>query len=45
MSENPTARGPALAQTIEVLMGKGPPPRDPDVYVAREVRRSVGARI
>jgi hypothetical protein len=37
--------GPALAQTIEVLMGKGAPPRDPDVYVAREVRQSVGARI
>jgi len=37
--------GPSLAQTIEVLMGKGPPPRDPDVYVAREVRQSVGARI
>jgi len=37
--------GPALAQTIEVLMGRGPPPRDPDVYVAREVRQSVGARI
>ena len=36
--------GPALAQTIEVLMGRGPAPRDPDVYVAREVRRSVGAR-
>jgi hypothetical protein len=37
--------GPSLVQTIEVLMGRGAPPRDPDVYVAREVRRSVGARI
>ena len=37
--------GPSVAQTIEVLMGKGSPPRDPDVYVAREVRNAVGARI
>ncbi len=36
--------GPALAQTIEVLMGKGDPPRDKDVYVARDVRRTVGER-
>jgi len=36
--------GPSLAQTIEVVMGKGAPPRDADVYDARAVRRTVGAR-
>jgi hypothetical protein len=36
--------GPALAQTIEVLMGKGARPGDRDVYDAREVRRAIGAR-
>lgn len=36
--------GPALAQTLEVLMGKGTPPRDADVYDAREVRRTIAPR-
>jgi len=36
--------GPSLAQTMEILLGKGPAPRDPDVYVAQEVRRTIGAR-
>lgn len=36
--------GPQLAQTIEVIMGKGEPPRDPQVYVARDVRRTIGPR-
>lgn len=36
--------GPALTQTIEVLMGKGVKPGDRDVYDAREVRRAIGQR-
>ena len=36
--------GPALTQTIEVLMGKGPRPSDRDVYDAREIRRNLGSR-
>lgn len=36
--------GPALTQTIEVLMGKGARPGDRDVYDAREVRKAIGAR-
>ncbi|MFN3515416.1 MAG: CC0125/CC1285 family lipoprotein [Phenylobacterium sp.] len=36
--------GPAVAQTIEVLMGRGAKPTERDVYDAREVRRMVGAR-
>ncbi|MDP3659025.1 hypothetical protein [Phenylobacterium sp.] len=37
--------GPALSQTLEVLMGKGAKPAGADIYDAREVRRSVGARV
>lgn len=37
--------GPALAQTIEVLMGRGPKPAGADVYDPREIRRAVGARV
>jgi len=37
--------GPALAQTIEILLGKGAVPRGADVYNAREVQRSLRARI
>ncbi|WP_374579303.1 hypothetical protein [Phenylobacterium sp.] len=38
--------GPAIVQSIEVLMGKGrPAPAGPEVYDAREVRRTVGTRI
>ena len=36
--------GPSLAQTIEVLMGKGPRPSDRDTYDAREIRRNIGPR-
>ena len=36
--------GPILAQTLEVLMGKGPPPHDADVYDAREIRHTIGPR-
>lgn len=38
--------GPSIIQTFEVLMGKGrPPPTGPDVYDAREVRNTIGARV
>ncbi|HEY3695107.1 CC0125/CC1285 family lipoprotein [Phenylobacterium sp.] len=37
--------GPPLAQTLEILLGKGAAPRGADVYDAREVRKSAGARI
>jgi hypothetical protein len=36
--------GPAVATSIEVVMGRGPPPSDPDTYDARGVRSSIGAR-
>lgn len=37
--------GPSLAQSLEVVMGKGAPPPNADVYVAREVRRNIAPRI
>lgn len=37
--------GHAVTVTMEILMGRGPTPRDPDVYDARAVRRSLGARV
>lgn len=37
--------GPALAHTVEILLGKGPAPRGADVYVAREVERNIRSRI
>lgn len=37
-------RGAALAATIEVVFGKGPKPPGVDVYDARAVRSSIGAR-
>ena len=38
--------GPAIVQSIEVLMGKGrPAPAGPEVYDAREVRQTVGTRL
>ena len=40
----PLTGGPALAASLEVLMGKGPRPSGPDVYDARGVRASVGGR-
>ncbi|MFN3524206.1 MAG: CC0125/CC1285 family lipoprotein [Phenylobacterium sp.] len=36
--------GPALSQTLEIVMGRGTPPREPDVYGAREVQRNLGGR-
>lgn len=36
--------GPAFSQTLEVVMGKGPPPRTADVYDARQIRNAIGAR-
>ena len=37
--------GPQLAQTIEVVMGRGSSPRDADVYDARAIQREVGGRM
>lgn len=37
--------GPALASTIEVLMGRGSPPTGADVYNTREIARSLGRPI
>lgn len=36
--------GPALVQTLEIVMGRGAAPRDSDVYDARELRRNLAAR-
>jgi hypothetical protein len=36
--------GPALAQSIEVVMGKGATPRDANSYDARDVRKNIGPR-
>lgn len=36
--------GPALSQTLEILMGRGPKPADVEVYDARQVRETIGAR-
>jgi hypothetical protein len=36
--------GPAFTQSMEVVMGRGAPPRGGDVYDAREIRRAIGAR-
>lgn len=32
----------AISRTIEILMGRGPAPRDPDVFDARQIRRAAG---
>lgn len=40
----PLGGGPALAATLEVLMGKGPKPSDGDAYDARGVQRSLRER-
>jgi hypothetical protein len=34
--------GPSFAQSIEVVFGKGPPPRDRDAYDAREIVKTIG---
>ena len=36
--------GPAMTQTLEILMGRGAPPVGGEVYNAAEVRRTVGPR-
>lgn len=36
--------GPALAQSLEIVMGKGTAPQDADVYDAREIRKNIGPR-
>lgn len=41
----PVSGGPALAASLEVLMGRGPRPSGVDVYDARGVRQTVGARV
>lgn len=38
-------QGPALTETLEIRLGRGERPADRDVYEAREVQASVGARI
>lgn len=40
----PISGGASLAASLEVLMGRGPAPSGPDVYDARGVRASIGAR-
>ncbi|WP_293676695.1 hypothetical protein [uncultured Phenylobacterium sp.] len=40
----PLGGGPSLASTIEVVMGKGDRPRGADIYDARALRASIGAR-
>jgi hypothetical protein len=37
--------GPSVVQTLEIVMGKGPAPREGSVYDAREVQRNLGARL
>jgi len=34
--------GPALSRTLEVMAGKGPVPKDRDVYDARDIVRVIG---
>ena len=36
--------GPRLSTTLEIKLGRGPTPREPDVYDARDVRRTIGGR-
>ena len=37
----PLGGGPILSETLEVVMGKGPPAREPDVYDAHDIVRSI----
>lgn len=37
--------GASLAQTLEIVMGKGPRPEGGDVYDARDVRQSIAPRV
>lgn len=36
--------GPVLAQTLEIVMGRGPAPREGDAYDARQIRRNLAPR-
>ncbi|HEY9234995.1 MULTISPECIES: CC0125/CC1285 family lipoprotein [Phenylobacterium] len=36
--------GPAMSQTLEILMGRGAPPAGGEVYNAAEIRRAIGPR-
>ncbi len=36
--------GPSFVGTLEILMGKGPTPHDPDVYDARQIRSTMANR-
>jgi hypothetical protein len=37
--------GPAIVQTLEIMMGRGPRPPGGDFYDARQVRETIGARV
>ena len=37
----PLGGGPLFAQTLEIVMGKGDPPREPDAYDAHDIVRSI----
>lgn len=37
--------GPSVSSTLEVVMGRGERPRGADVYDARAIRQSLGARV
>jgi hypothetical protein len=41
----PLGGGPALTRTLEIQMGRGPTPDEPDVYDARGVRTAIGERL
>lgn len=36
--------GPSLSSSIEIVLGRGPRPGEPNVYDARDVSRTIGAR-
>jgi hypothetical protein len=37
--------GPRVSETLEILMGRGAAPKEPDVYDARDVRRTIAPRV
>ena len=37
----PLGGGPILSETLEFVMGKGEPPRQPSIYDARDIQRSI----
>ena len=36
--------GPRVSRSLDIIVGKGEAPHDPEVYDAREVRKSIGPR-